>query len=125
MRTKKRETYSAEFKLSVVLRKRAEQLSERQAASVFDIRNCNIIRVWERAYDEGGKGALEPYNPGMRVKKTAIVAGVEKAKMQSDATRSKEDLLAELHQLRMENAYLKKADALVQKKRISAQQKKR
>ncbi|MCP1121692.1 IS3 family transposase, partial [Robbsia andropogonis] len=110
--TKKRETYSAEFKLSVVLRKRAEQLSERQAAAVFDIRNFNIIRVWERAYDEGGKGALEPYNPGMQKKKSAIVAGVEKAKMQSDAARSKEDLLAELNQLRMENAYLKKGRCL-------------
>ena len=31
-----------------------------------------------------------------------------------DASRSREDLLEEVHQLRMENAYLKKLKALVQ-----------
>jgi transposase len=32
----------------------------------------------------------------------------------SDADRSREELIAELNELRMENAYLKKLDALVQ-----------
>jgi len=42
-----------------------------------------------------------------------------------DDERTKEDLLNELGQLRMENAYLKKLEALVQVKRVSAQKKKR
>jgi transposase len=39
--------------------------------------------------------------------------------------RSREDLLAELDYLRMENAYLKKLRALVQAKQNAAQPKKR
>jgi transposase len=41
-----------------------------------------------------------------------------------DESRTRDELIAELNQLRLENDYLKKLDALVQKKR-SAQQKKR
>lgn len=40
-------------------------------------------------------------------------------------TRTREDLLVELNQLPMENAYLKKLDALVQAKERAAQRKKR
>ena len=42
-----------------------------------------------------------------------------------DEARSRDDLLAELSQLRMEIAYLKKLDALVQAKERAAQRKKR
>jgi transposase len=42
-----------------------------------------------------------------------------------DESRSRDDLLAEVKQLRMENDYLKKLDALVQEKKRVAQQKKR
>jgi transposase len=41
-----------------------------------------------------------------------------------DESRTRDELIAELNQLRLENDYLKKLDALVQKKR-AAQQKKR
>ncbi|RMV93197.1 hypothetical protein ALP01_200132 [Pseudomonas caricapapayae] len=42
-----------------------------------------------------------------------------------DESRSRDELLAEVKQLRMEVDYLKKLDALVQKKQRIAQQKKR
>ena len=45
--------------------------------------------------------------------------------MTKDSDSSREDLLAEVNHLRMENAYLKKLDALVQANTKAAQQKKR
>jgi transposase len=42
-----------------------------------------------------------------------------------DESRSRDELLAEVKQLRMENDYLKKLEALVQEKKRVAQQKKR
>ena len=42
-----------------------------------------------------------------------------------DEARTRDDLLVELNQLRMEIAYLKKLDALVQAKERLAQRKKR
>ncbi len=33
---------------------RDDELSYRQVAALFDIRNFNIIGNWEHAYDEGG-----------------------------------------------------------------------
>lgn len=42
-----------------------------------------------------------------------------------DEARTRDDLLAELSQLRMEIAYLKKLDAFVQAKERAAQRKKR
>jgi transposase len=125
VQAKQRELYSAEFKLSVVLRKRTDQLSDRQAASLFNIRNFNIIRNWERAYDEGGSGALEPYSFGKRQKMMKKPPSPADSMRAPDVTRSKEDLIIELNQLRMENAYLKKLDALVQAKKNAAPQKKR
>jgi transposase len=43
----------------------------------------------------------------------------------SDETRTKEELLKELNYLRMENAYLKKLDALIRSESPTAQRKKR
>lgn len=42
------------------------------------------------------------------------IPAVKPDTLSSDGTRSQEDLLAELAYLRMENAYLKKLQALVQ-----------
>jgi transposase len=41
----------------------------------------------------------------------------------SDAERSQEELIAELKQLRMENAYLKKLDALVRARQAPKERK--
>lgn len=125
VKAKPRQRYSAEFKLAVVLRKRADHLSNRQAAALFNVPRFNIISDWERAYDTDGVDALEPYHnarPKRTMKKP--LAPPDSAQGQ-DAGRSKEQLIAELNQLRMENAYLKKLGALVQKRKIPASQKKR
>ena len=39
-----------------------EQLSSRQVAAVYDIRNSNQVVVWRRNLQEGGLPTLDYYN---------------------------------------------------------------
>ena len=50
----KRSAYSAQFKLQVLSHQDREQLSSRQVAAIYDIRNPNQLVVWRRNFDEGG-----------------------------------------------------------------------
>jgi transposase len=54
----KRSTYSEQFKLKVLSHQDREQLSSRQVAAIYDIRNPNQVVVWRRKLDEGGVEAL-------------------------------------------------------------------
>jgi len=118
---KRRSPYSVEFKLLVLQCMREEELSYRQAAARFDIRNFNIIRDWERAFDEGGLTALSPYSGRRHIAMTTQLVTESQSQAHEDGARTRQELLDELGQLRMENAYLKKLDALVQANNPSAQ----
>lgn len=111
---KTHELYSPEFKLQVLQRMSYEKLSCRQAAALFNIRRHDMIGVWQRAFEIGGVAAL--YSPSRSRITTMTNQGTanDKVKKPDDETRSREELLEELHQLRMENAYLKKLKALAQ-----------
>jgi len=126
LKQKRPQPYSKDFKLSVLKRMREEQLSYRQTAALFDIRRFGIIGLWERRYDEGGFDALtkQPNRTGRPKKMPTTIPPVQ-PNPPDDESRSRDDLLAEVKQLRMENDYLKKLDALVQEKKRIAQQKKR
>jgi transposase len=125
LKPKRKKHYSPEFKLSVLQRMREEELSYRQVAALFDIRKSDIIGEWERRYDEGGLDALS-WQPGSgQHKKMTTPSPPIQLESSDDEARTRDDLLAELNQLRMENAYLKKLDALVQAKERAAQRKKR
>ncbi len=54
----KRSKYSAQFKLQVLSHQDREQLSSRQVAAVYDIRNPNQVVIWRRKLDEGGVEAF-------------------------------------------------------------------
>ncbi len=54
----KRSTYSLEFKLYVLSHQDREQLSSRQVAAVYDIRNPNQVVVWRRNLDQCDVEAL-------------------------------------------------------------------
>ena len=54
----KRSKYSAQFKLQVLSHQDREQLSSRQVAAVYDIRNPNQVVTWRRKLDEGGVEAF-------------------------------------------------------------------
>ena len=55
----KRSTYSAQFKLQVLSHQNREQLSSRQVAAIYDIRNPNQVVVWRRNLDQGRLQARE------------------------------------------------------------------
>lgn len=49
----KRSAYSAQFKLQVLAHQDREQLSSRQVAAIYDIRNPNQVVAWRRNLDQG------------------------------------------------------------------------
>jgi transposase len=115
--SKKTSHYDAAFKLSVLTRMWEDGLSYRRTAALFDIRNASCLSDWERRYATGGIAALTPRRRGKprSMPEPPVVpdpAPQEPQASKSDATKSREELLAELNYLRMENAYLKKLEAL-------------
>lgn len=121
--SKKLSQYSAEFKLSVLQHMWDNQLSITQAAARFDIRHHAVVGIWERAYQDRGFEALASRSRG---RPKPMVTSVPKPDSSPDNDkRSREELLAEVKQLRMELAYLKKLDALVQARKKQTPQKKR
>jgi transposase len=98
-------------------------LSCRETAAVFDIRNPASIGIWKRQYDSGGIQALQPRSRARTVKQSKSSPAPDVPR--PDEARTKEELLEELNYLRMENAYLKKLDALIRSESPTAQRKKR
>lgn len=119
---KKRSYYSAAFKRSVLKHMRKHALSYRETAAYFDIRSIGCVGLWERRYDEGGVQALSPPPRKRSQKMEKFPSPASQAR--TDETRTREELLKEVNYLRMENAYLKKLDALMQANQL-AQRKKR
>jgi len=115
IQTKKRNffSYTVEFKLSVLRRMREEGLSRRQTAALFNIRRVNVIGEWEHKYNQGAPEALSEASRG-RCKKMPGTRPMQVEEPNHDQNRSQQDLLDELSRLRMENAYLKKPEALIQ-----------
>ena len=111
--------YSAEFKYSVLQRRWRDHLSLRQVAVIFGLSHPAQIGVWERQYYSGGIEALS------RKKRITTMPETPVSPVDDDS-RSREELLAELNYLRMENEYLKKLKALIQENnRKAASAKKR
>jgi transposase len=119
---KKYAHYDAQFRLSVLRHMREKGLSQGEAAAVFNIRNAPSIGVWERQYYAGGIDALVPRRRGRPKEMPDTLVTPPSAA--PDQTRTREQLLEEINYLRMENAYLKKLEALVQADKKAAQRKK-
>ena len=110
--------YDAQFRLSVLERIWKDGLSRRQAAALFDIRSAGCISVWEKQYERGGIEALTPRRRGKpRSMPEPPIRDSGSDRQQNDEAKSREELLAELAYLRMENDYLKKLEALTQARR--------
>nr|WP_203224839.1 IS3 family transposase [Candidatus Glomeribacter gigasporarum] len=122
LKTKEKKCHSVEFKLSVLKRVRDEGLSLRQAAALFDIPRFDMIGHWERQYREGGLDALSwgSHSCHNRMKKNQSPEATFQSS-KNDA-RSREELLEELNFFRMENADLKKLEALAQEEAGSARE---
>lgn len=113
--TKKRFTYTGEFKQHVIEYMYANGLSARNTAATFNIPEHITVLNWERIYSTEGPEALYQKNRG----KASKIKKDKKPKPTIDKN-AEEDLLAEVQRLHMENEYLKKLNALVQEREKSA-----
>lgn len=113
----KRSRYSAEFKLQVLSHQDREQLSSRQIAAIYDIRNPNQVVAWRLKLDEGGVEAFdikELEHSNMKKERRCP------APPSTVITDSAQALREENERLRAEVAYLKKLQALIRSKRSVA-----
>ena len=104
-------SYTGEFKLSVVEYMHSNHLSSISTAALFGIKGHYTVCKWERIYYEQGPEGLLNSKPRGRPPKSM------KPKNKKELSeQTKEDLIAEVQRLRMENEYLKKLRALVQER---------
>lgn len=113
----KRSAYSAQFKLQVLSHQDRAQLSSRQVAAFYDIRNPNQVVVWRRNLDQGGVEALENKKQGRPDMKPERRCPAPSKMAATDSTQA---LREENERLRAEVAYLKKLQALIRSKRSAA-----
>ena len=116
--------YSAAQKLAILQHMWKNELSYGQTAAAFNIRSPGHLSKWECCYHSGGINALQPRRRGAS-KKMADSKPVPPQTPVDDDVRSREELLAEVNFLRMENAYLKKLKALVQEQRTTVRKKRK
>ena len=113
----KRSRYNAQFKMHVLSHQDREQLSSRQVAAIYDIRNPNQIVVWQRKLDAGGVAALESKRQGRPNMKPTRCHPEPPGTATTDSTRA---LREENDRLHAEVAYLKKLHALIRVRRSVA-----
>lgn len=106
-------SYDGFFKKNVVEYMRANNLSYTETAIIFNLGNHNMPRIWESIYLEKGPQEFLKENRGRKKKNTMKRAQKENKK---GNTSKEKELLEEIKQLRMENDYLKKLNALVQER---------
>ena len=121
--TRKTGQYSAEFKLSVLQYMWDNSLSYTKAAAAFNVRGVQSVATWARRYRENGVQGLEHARKSLSIViQTPPIPVIPAAE---DDKRTREALLRENELLRMEVAYLKKVDALLQARQNSVPRKKR
>ena len=116
---KKNKVYSAEFKIGVIMDMREHHLGYRETARKYwnvargqDLNYMNTVKRWERIYlEEGAEGLMKE-----RRGRACAASGTRKSRPPKLDKKVEEDLIAENQRLRMEIEYLKKLDALVQKR---------
>ena len=111
--------YSPEYKLAVILDMRDQRLGYGETVRKYwdisagqEANYRRTVKLWERIYlEEGAEGLMKE-----RRGKASSADGVRKGRPPKLDKATEEDLIAENQRLRMEIEYLKKLDALVQKR---------
>ena len=111
-------SYSGEFKQNVVEYMHTNHLSANETAIHFNLGSVDQATKWERIYYEEGPQGLYKERRG---RNKNMSSKTRKKKLSKEV---EEDLIAENQRLRMENAYLKKLQALVQERTKPKQLKK-
>lgn len=111
--------YSGEFKLTVLKYRQNHKISYRETAEHFGIKNASIIANWQRSYLEDG---FEGLNGSVgRPKKNGDSTMPNNKDKPKQLSKSEREELIELRErneyLEAELQYLKKLDALLQKKK--------
>ena len=117
--SEKQKKYSSEFKLCVIMDMREHRLGYKETVRKYwDISKGqednykNIVKRWERIFlEEGAEGLMKE-----RRGRACSASGTRKGRPPKLDKKVEEDLIAENQRLRMEIEYLKKLDALVQKR---------
>ena len=115
----KNKEYSAEFKIGVIMDMREHHLGYRETVRKYwdvskgqEANYKNAVQRWERIYlEEGAEGLMKE-----RRGRAYSTSGARKGRPPKLDKKVEEDLIAENQRLRMEIEYLKKLDALVQKR---------
>ena len=111
--------YSAEFKIGVIMDMREHHMGYRETVRKYwdvskgqEANYKNAVQRWERIYlEEGAEGLMKE-----RRGRAGAASGTKKGRPPQLDKKVEEDLIAENQRLRMEIEYLKKLDALVQKR---------
>ena len=111
--------YSAEFKIGVIMDMREHSMGYRETVRKYwdvskgqEANYKNAVQRWERIYlEEGAEGLMKE-----RRGRACSASGTRKGRPPKLDKKVEEDLIAENQRLRMEIEYLKKLDALVQKR---------
>lgn len=106
--------HTGEFKLSVIRDMIDNKRGYKETGRKYEISD-SVIRKWERIFLEEGVEGLFVERRGRSSKSESPLKG-RPVKLDKQV---EEDLIAEVQRLRMENAYLKKLNALVQEKEKS------
>ena len=114
--THKNGTYSGEFKMHVLEYQRENYLSDKETAVYFKIPNWGTICTWRKKYKKGGYELLSRDGRGNPKNMAA-----KKSKKNTEPKTELEKLREEVEWLRMENAILKKLNALIQEEEESEQ----
>lgn len=107
---KNQQQYDGKFKQNVVEYMHNNHLSLQETAIHFNLAGDWIVSKWERIYYEEGPQGLYIERRG---RSKNMSSKPRKKKLSKEV---EEDLIAENQRLRMENAYLKKLQALVQER---------
>jgi transposase len=98
----KRGADTAHFKLQVLSHQDREQLSSRQVAAIYDIRNPNQVVVWRRVFD----AAVLRHCEGRRQAHPMKADKPNPETPDTDSASSNRALREEVERLRAEAAYL-------------------
>ena len=109
-------SYTGEFKLDAVEYMHENHLSISETAVLFGIPGDSTLGKWEKIYCEEGPQALYRDIRGHKRNMSSDKQTKEKINNEKLDKETKVDLIAEIERLRMENAYLKKLNALVQER---------